>query len=245
MQVCKSTLPRRVLCNLKRVTAIQPNKPTQTRTMAFFPRNFYNPDASFAPLFRLLDEFDTYSRPVNGNGHHRRSALPVWQPKFDVRETGDRYELHGELPGVSKDQVQIEFTEPQTMVVRGRVERAYTAGTPPTGLLEDAAQTKAITEGGNERTSQSHQASVEDEGAEVATSSDPEVVHKKAEAAVKEPADTAKYWLSERSVGEFSRTFNFPESIDQDAVSASFKDGILSIAVPKAKRHGSRRISIN
>lgn len=244
MQVCKSTLSRRVLCNLKRVTAIQPNKPTQTRTMAFLPRNFYNPDASFAPLFRLLDEFDTYSRPVNGNGQHRRSALPVWQPKFDVRETGERYELHGELPGMSKDQVQIEFTEPQTMVVRGRVERAYTAGTPPTGLLEDAAQTKAITEGGNERTSQSHQASVEDEGADAATSSGAEVVDKKTDVAAKEPADTVKYWLSERSVGEFSRTFNFPGSIDQDAVSASFKDGILSIAVPKAKRHGSRRITI-
>lgn len=213
--------------------------------MAFFARNFYNPDASFAPLFRLLDEFDAYSRPVNGNGHHRRSALPVWQPKFDVRETGERYELHGELPGMNKDQVQIEFTEPQTMVVRGRVERSYTTGTPPAGLLKDAPQSKAIAEGGDERASQSHHASVEDEGAGAAKTSGTEVVDKKTEVAAKEPSDTAKYWLSERSVGEFSRTFNFPGSIDQDTVSASFKDGILSIAVPKATRHGSRHITIN
>ena len=117
--------------------------------MAFFPRNFYNPDASFAPLFRLLDEFDAYSRPTNGTGAQRRSALPIWQPKFDVRETGDRYELHGELPGVSKDQVQIEFTEPQTMVVRGRVERSYMLATPLAGLLNDAPAINVITEGGD------------------------------------------------------------------------------------------------
>jgi len=242
MQACRSTLSRQLSRNVKRIT-FQPNKPIQLRTMAFFPRNLYNPDASFAPLFRLLDEFDAYSRPLSGNGPHRRSGLPIWQPKFDVRETGDRYELHGELPGVSKDQVQIEFTEPQTMVVRGRVERSYTSGTPPAGLLKDAPATKAIAEGGDQQTSASHHATVEDEG-EAANISSTEVTNQQAETAVKEPADSAKYWLSERSVGEFSRTFNFPGSIDQDAVTASFKDGILSITAPKAKRQGSHRITI-
>lgn len=210
--------------------------------MAFFPRNLYNPDASFAPLFRLLDEFDAYSRPLSENGTQRRSALPIWQPKFDVRETGDRYELHGELPGVTKEQVQIEFTEPQIMVVRGRVERSYTSGAPPAGLLKDAPATKAIAEGGDEQTRAYH-ASVEDED-EAAKSSSTEIANQ-AESTAKEPADSAKYWLSERSVGEFSRTFSFPGSIDQDAVTANFKDGILSIAVPKAKRHRSRHITIN
>ncbi|OAQ58564.1 heat shock protein [Purpureocillium lilacinum] len=209
--------------------------------MAFFPRNFYNPDASFAPLFRLLDEFDTYSRPPTGIGNYRRSELPVWQPKFDVRETGDQYELHGELPGVNKEQVQIEFTEPQTMVVRGRVERSYTEGTPPTGHLADAPAARTITEGGES----SRHVTVEDER-DVDKGSTGEVVNPKSEEAAKEPTtDAAKYWLSERSVGEFSRTFNFPSSVQQDAVTASFKDGVLSIAVPKAKRHESRRITIN
>ncbi|PWI65699.1 hypothetical protein PCL_06904 [Purpureocillium lilacinum] len=243
MQACRSTLPRRLSHNLKRA-AIRPINPTHTRTMAFFPRNFYNPDASFAPLFRLLDEFDAYSRPTNGTGAQRRSALPIWQPKFDVRETRERYELHGELPGVSKEQVQIEFTEPQTMVVRGRVERSYTTGAAPGGLLGDAPATKAIAEGGDEQASASRHATVEDDG-ESAKSPSTEVTNQKTEAPSKEPADAAKYWLSERSVGEFSRTFSFPGSIDQDSVTASFKDGILSIAVPKAKRQGSRHVTIN
>ncbi|KAL3957294.1 hypothetical protein ACCO45_007872 [Purpureocillium lilacinum] len=162
--------------------------------------------------------------------------------KFDARETGDRYELHGELPGVSKEHIQIEFTEPQTMVVRGRVERSYMSVTPPAGLLNDAPATNVITEGGDYQTRVSHHATVEDED-EAAKSNSTEVANQ-AEAAAKEPTDSAKYWLSERSVGEFSRTFGFPGRIDQDAVTASFKDGILSIAVPKVKQQGSHHITI-
>jgi len=210
--------------------------------MAFFPRSFYNSDASFTPLFRLLDDFDKYSQQPGGRQHGRCSAVPSWQPKFDVRETAESYELHGELPGLSKENVSIEFTEPQTMLVRGKVERAYTAGTPPGGQIEDTAMSGAI-EG--EEPKASHKATVEDEDVD-GNSKDSayEVVEKQTEEE-KKPVDKAKYWLTERSIGEFTRSFNFPARVDQDAVSANFKDGILNIVVPKAKPHESRRIAIN
>ena len=217
--------------------------------MAFFPRNFYNNtnDSSFTPLFRLLDDFDNYSRHQQGgtgNGHGRRTGLPAWQPKFDVRETADTYELHGELPGLEKEQVNIEFTDPQTLFVRGRVERTYTAGTPPAGHLEDGnTASGAITEGGEERRN-SHQATVEDEADEaekqVATTTTTEKAPEK-----KQPADKAKYWLTERSIGEFSRSFSFPARVEQEGVTANLKDGILTVTVPKAKKHEARRIAIN
>lgn len=212
--------------------------------MAFFPRNFYSSDSSFTPLFRLLDDFDNYSRQSDGRSHGRRSGMPTWQPKFDIRETADHYELHGELPGMSKENVVIEFTDPQTMLVRGKVERTYSTGTPPAGHIEGSGVSGAITEGGEEAKN-AHRATVEDEDAEAAKSqeSSSEVVTKRPEE--KKPADRAKYWVTERSIGEFSRSFNFPGRIDQDNVSAGFKDGILSIAVPKAKKHESRRVAIN
>ncbi|RSL50282.1 hypothetical protein BHE90_006730 [Fusarium euwallaceae] len=209
--------------------------------MAFFPRNFYNSDASFTPLFRLLDDFDSYSR--QGQNGSRRSGLSHWQPKFDVRETAEAYELHGELPGMSKEDVHIEFTEPQTMLIRGKTERTYTAGTPPAGLVEDTAMSGAITEG-SEDDKNSHKATVEDEAEATAHEQGTEVVEQPKEVQ-KKPADSAKYWLTERSFGEFSRSFNFPTRVDQDTVSATFKDGILSIVVPKAKKHESRRITVN
>ncbi|PHH90930.1 hypothetical protein CDD83_2229 [Cordyceps sp. RAO-2017] len=212
--------------------------------MAFFPRNFYQPESSFTPLFRLLDDFDHYSRQ-SGDPHQqgRRTGLPSWQPKFDIRETGDNYELHGELPGMNKDNVHIEFADPQTMHIRGRVERSYSAGTPPhAGQVEDAPARPAITEG-EAAAKNSHQASVEDEDGD--GSENQAVVDKAEPHQPQKPADKAKYWLTERSIGEFSRSFNFPGRIDQDGVSASFKDGILHIVVPKAKKHESRRIAIN
>ncbi|PAL64863.1 heat-shock protein, partial [Acinetobacter baumannii] len=54
-----------------------------------------------------------------------------------------------------------------------------------------------------------------------------------------------KYWLRERKFGEFSRSFSFPSPVDQDGISAGFKDGILSVSVPKAKKPQPRRIAIN
>ncbi|KAL2883549.1 hypothetical protein SGCOL_001232 [Colletotrichum sp. CLE4] len=244
---------------------------------AFFPRNFYNSDASFTPLFRLLEDFDNYSRQGNGTssggarGTHR-NHVPTFQPKFDVREVEDAYELHGELPGMSKEDVSIEFTDPHTLHIRGRVERSYTAGTPPTaGLLQSSSGTEmsgAITDGSSNDTSSTttsterprspHQATVEDEEDDETNSTAQPTpattvaeVDKSASAAAaahhhkKEPVDNAKYWVSERSIGEFSRVFNFPGQIKQDAVSAGFKDGILSIRVPKAPKHETRRIFIN
>ena len=222
--------------------------------MAFFPRNFYNTsnDTSFTPLFRLLDDFDNYSRQGNCGSQTRRSGITHWQPKFDVRETGEAYELHGELPGMSKDNVHIEFTEPQTMLVRGKVERSYTAGTPPSGAIEsNSSPTAAITEGQTPRknSTSSHQATVEDEAdsqthesgfEEVVATKKPEEPQQP-----KKPADKAKYWLTERSIGEFSRSFNFPSRVDQETVTANFKDGILSVVVPKAKKHETRRIAVN
>ncbi|KYK55475.1 hypothetical protein DCS_07438 [Drechmeria coniospora] len=211
--------------------------------MAFFPRKLYNAETSFTPLFRLLDDFEDYSRQSCGPTHHgRRSALPTWQPKFDIRETGDNYELHGELPGMSKENVNIEFTDNQTMLVRGKVERTYTAGTPPdaAGQVEDTAMSGGITEGEESKTT--HNATVEDEDETDSSKDSATEVDEKKES---KPADKAKYWLSERSIGEFSRSFYFPARVDQDAVSATIQDGVLTIIAPKVKRHESRRIAIN
>lgn len=208
--------------------------------MAFFSRPTFRPDASFTPLFRLLDDFDKYSQggsTTNTPSNGRRSPVFHWQPKFDVRETADAYELHGELPGLDKENVSIEFPEAQQLVIKGKVDRTYTSGTPPAGgAVENAPEKPAIADGNERRNS--HQATVEDEAE--AKSTEAASTTTKAE----QPADKAKYWLTERSIGEFSRIFSFPSRVDQDAVSASLKDGILNVTVPKAKKHESRRIAI-
>jgi len=195
--------------------------------MAFSPHSVFNPDASFSPLFRFLNDFDQYARQEGEHRNNQRSRLSQIQPKFDICETGDSFELHGELPGMSKENVHIDFTDPQSMLISGKLERTYTAGTPPAGRIEGTALSGAITEDENAREF-SNGTSIEKNLGDVERS-----------------ADKTKYWLTERSVGAFSRSFNFPTPIDQDAVSASLKDGVLSVVVPKAKKAETRRITIN
>lgn len=161
--------------------------------------------------------------------------MKTFNPKFDVKENPDSYELHGELPGIEQKNVEIEFTDIQTISIKGRTEHSYTSGTPID--VENAKVAGTITEGTETK---AHKATVEDEGAETQKAEGAEVV--KAEEL---EAPESKYWVSERSVGEFSRSFTFPVRVDQDSVQASMKNGILSILVPKSKKHESRKISIN
>jgi HSP20 family protein len=83
--------------------------------MSFFSSPFIanDPNTSFTPLFRLLDDFDQYSRGNVPQGRHHRSHLKTFSPKFDVKEVTDAYELHGELPGIEQKDVEIEFTDAQ------------------------------------------------------------------------------------------------------------------------------------
>lgn len=215
--------------------------------MSLFPRSYLSPETSFTPLFRLLDDFDSYSREVapTRQGNNARRQSPTFSPRFDVKETEAGYELHGEIPGAEKENISIEFTEPQTIVISGRTERSYTSGTPPAGLVENGGSSTtmsgAITDGSNNH---SHKATVEDEAAEKAKEQGTEIV-KSDQQQQQQQRPKERFWVSERSVGEFSRTFSFPTPVDQEAVSANLKDGILSVLVPKAKKQEGRRIAVN
>ncbi|KAH6667807.1 hypothetical protein B0J14DRAFT_463268, partial [Halenospora varia] len=46
-------------------------------------------------------------------------------PKYDLIELPDSFRLHGEVPSVRQDDIEIKFTDPQTMTIRGRSERWY------------------------------------------------------------------------------------------------------------------------
>jgi len=48
-------------------------------------------------------------------------------------------------------------------------------------------------------------------------------------------SQNGKWFRVERTFGGFSRSFTLPELIKQDAISASFKNGMLTIEIPKAE----------
>ena len=49
----------------------------------------------------------------------------------------------------------------------------------------------------------------------------------------------------ERQYGEFRRTISLPVQIDEQKISASYKDGVLSIVLPKSEKVKPTRIPVN
>lgn len=49
----------------------------------------------------------------------------------------------------------------------------------------------------------------------------------------------------ERAAGRFHRRFALPDTVDNDAVSASGKNGVLEVVIPKRPQSQPRRIAVN
>ncbi|KAK3949619.1 HSP20-like chaperone [Pseudoneurospora amorphoporcata] len=118
-----------------------------------FPADFASSDPNFTTFFRLLDDFDPYSREVSGSqdadsSHPRRNRRGL-NPRFDIRETKYAYELYGELPGTEREYIHIELTEPNTLLIYGRVDRDYAPA--PGGEEEDTETGEERKEEGGEK----------------------------------------------------------------------------------------------
>ena len=105
---------------------------------------------------------------------------PGWTPPVDFYETADALVLTVELPGLKREQIDIQAEESR-LVIRG------------------------------ERSGQ---------------------------------VPCEQYHRVERGHGRFSRAFMLPEPIDVDAVTADFKDGLLTLTMPKAAGRGARRVDV-
>ncbi len=53
------------------------------------------------------------------------------------------------------------------------------------------------------------------------------------------------YQRVERAYGSFTRTFALPSSVDADKVAAEYKDGVLTLTLPKREEATPRTIKIN
>ena len=193
--------------------------------MALFPRM-----ASFGPLSAhpFRNEFGPFFNLFNDTYNELQkissTASASFTPRFDVKEAKDSYVLEGELPGIDQKNITIDFSDEQTLTIKGHTEEYKESGTRP--QLETSAQDTK--EKNSENTSDAKEVSTP--GTSAVTKAD-------------EPQHT--YWVSERSIGDFSRSFSFPTRVDHDNIKASLKDGILSIVVPKvSKPAGSKRIAI-
>ncbi|HUP42089.1 MAG TPA: Hsp20/alpha crystallin family protein, partial [Thermoanaerobaculia bacterium] len=141
----------------------------------------WNPTASFVaqrdPFARLLDSF-LGENPYPSEDVSNRT----WMPAVNIRETDGAFYVEAELPGMTKDDIEITL-ENNMLKLSG--ERRFEKDT-------------------------------------------------------KEES----YHRVERSYGSFLRTFSLPSQVSAEGVKASFKEGVLTIEIPKAEEAKPRKIAI-
>ncbi|PLB46985.1 HSP20-like chaperone [Aspergillus steynii IBT 23096] len=246
-----SGLQREVLSLYRRCLREIQKKPTDTRgnfqayARAEFRKHRSVNKKDFNAIEYLLRkghrQVEMYSSPGIRNIHPRQRVTPApsFSPRFDVYELDGSYHLDGELPGVEQSNLDIEFTDPHTIVIKGRVERQYN------DTASDASE--AVDERTDDTSSsKSLQPTVEDDDDEASATATRE-----SSASASHPATAPrrsgsafKYWALERSLGQFHRTFSFPTRVDQDAVRASLRNGIISVILPKEAAPKLKKIRV-
>ena len=181
-----------------------------------FANELYNPRFS-RPLATFFDD------PV----FRHASAVSGWNnnlyiPRADVSETKKDYRIEAEVPGYSKEDISIEFTDGTTLQISGKTSHRTSTGDGPSAstTVEEVPDESAATPTESKEVTQ--------QGKQVS------------QASSQEPT----YHVTEISTGSFSRSFVLPSNIDPSAVQASLNNGILSVLVPKITNAETRRIAI-
>jgi HSP20 family molecular chaperone IbpA len=214
-------------------------------TATFFPQF---PVADLASFLQALD--DSIASPAS-------RPIRTFQPRFDVREEKDSFKLNGELPGVEQKDISIEFVDPDTLVIRGRSVRRESkvavAADNKASSEKEIEAAAATSDTASETGSTYQKPSVEEDFVDVPSENNGTVTPATTAAKAEKPApkqtekpkaEPIKYLVSERAVGEFNRRFTFPGHVDQEGVTASLKNGILSVVVPKVVQKEPKKIVI-
>lgn len=222
--------------------------------MAFFmPYNIHHPQRAQMPLEALLslvDDLNTHPRRNRGgcSNAYRGAAAPrrPWQPRFDAQETPEGFVLRGELPGLNKDHVTIEFPEAQKIVISGKVVES--TGEATSTHVEEAQQSTADDASSETESRSSHQATVEDadddDDFEMLGHTSEKSQEKQKQPEAEKKTETLEQPAPERVSRQFSRAFTFAVPVSHDFVTATLKDGLLTVEVPKAK-HEPHHVVVN
>lgn len=233
---------------LSRLLEAEVSPQHQTTTQ---PRLTSSPAFDVDALLRLLDDSEApkgqFPDPYSPSGSSSSR-------KFDIKESKNAYELRAELPGLEQKDIDIEFLDAKTLVIKGSLAKAEDTkpnededhegpagneGPAENGgpaAIEDKSDNKS-----DSSSSSSNQTTVEDWSEE-----EPEIMKKEKgyHTIVKKKDSFSKYLIRECSTGKFKRSFTFPHRVDRSGVKASLKNGILTVVVPKQARKGSERKKI-
>jgi HSP20 family protein len=139
----------------------------------------WEPFADFGNIQSMFSEL----LDANFGRQWAQSDSGKWYPAVDVLESKDGYVIRAELPGMKREDINLEVKN-GTLTLSG------------------------------ERNSE-------------------------------KPAEGVQYRHVERVNAKFWRSFSLPETVQHDAIEATYKDGILEVRVPKAEEAKPRQIEVS
>lgn len=198
-----------------------------------FDQPFHQPFLSlFNDTFSQLDRLSNgLNRRLNDSDSDFSKMLTL-APKFDIKETEKEYVLEGELPGVEKKDISLDFVDENTLVLKTRVEKVREEGARPRGQTEAEGEKQASdvhTSGASQEAAQANGEKAQGQD----KTNDKTVATQNQNKEVSQPAPAIQYHLNERSIGTFQRVFSLPGELKHAEVKASLKNGVLTVTVPK------------
>lgn len=133
-------------------------------------------------LVRMHDQLNRLFEETGPGTSNRELQYGNWSPAVDLREEEGQYLLHADMPGMNKEDIDINV-ENNVLTITG--ERKFEAETQK---------------------------------------------------------DT--YHRIERAYGKFVRSFTLPTRVIAEKISASYKDGVLNVSIPKAEESKPKKVAI-
>jgi HSP20 family molecular chaperone IbpA len=186
----------------------------------------------------LLDQLDDHPF-LNFNSSFFRDANISRSNRANVSETETEYRVELEAPGYQKSEINIEFgNDGRSLTITGRSEKSFEQG--PDDQQESSKGHGVTVEEVPEESDKSAKSGKKQSSGKQESTAVAETNKNKDVGAPAAP----KYWVSERTIGSFSRTFSFRAPLDTEKATASLEHGVLNVVIPKATKNTARKISI-
>ena len=209
---------------------------------------------------RELDPFTMLRRQIddifNDAGLSPSRVAPatlrgMFSPQIDVCETEKDWTITAELPGLEQNDIDVTMSG-DVLTIRGEKHHEFEEGTPsgngqreqqaargrqPSGRTQGRAQDQGPSQTQSQDQSQDRSAGQPQAGGQPqgggSTGVIPTGQHTQGRNVQRREESGRVYHRVERSWGSFQRSIRVPFEIDPDRVEAKFKNGILTITIPK------------
>jgi len=178
---------------------------------------------------RVFGQFiDPRNTSASGTGGQN---LQSWAPHVDVSETDREYHIEADLPGVRPEDIDVQVADGM-LTLRAQMQQR---DEQPQATQQPSSQGQN-TQGqatGQEHVTRGQEQPTQNRDGNTTRTGD------------QSSPSPRRYHQRERRFGYFERTMSLPANVDEENIQAEFKDGVLTLRIPKqTQAQQSRRIQI-